>query len=279
MVFKSLACSPAMMYLLRDVSCDRSGLSRYGDILSTGIYDRYLDKLVDICVTNGFRVRRLGYVGPCRAYPFVKVIAGDEDSPHQICFASGIHGEEPAGPFSVLSFLKDACASDFRGLSATIFPVMNPYGFDRGRRRNHNRLDLNRHFFDDPLPLENRLVYNEIRDKDLFFLHTLHEDRDQKNFYLYGYGGKNEDIYRGMISRAGSFFDIEPHKVIEGDKASGGLILDGQMRCEFESRMVKDGVPFVMTSETPVRQPLIDRVECGKALMWEVLRFCKNYMS
>lgn len=241
---------------------------------ASGLYEMYVQRLYDVCFEKGFGLFSIGSVGPCSSYPLFAVCAGGRSARRSVCFVAGIHGEEPAGPLSILRFLKESRGSDFRSVSVLAFPVVNPYGFDIGRRENYLGLDLNRHFQDDILVGENKAVYSRIRAEDILFLHTLHEDADADRFYLYGYRSCASLVYRKAIGVAGSFFPIDCREVIAGDRAFGGLVLNDSPGGELESRMVEDGVPFVMASETPGRASLEKRVDCGVSLMKQVMDFC-----
>lgn len=67
-------------------------------------------------------------------------------NPKDVLVSGGVHGEEPAGVYTILRLLENDILDflgDFRFL---IFPCVNPYGFERGYRFNPDGVDVNRNF-------------------------------------------------------------------------------------------------------------------------------------
>src|SRR5262245_22323182 len=60
----------------------------------------------------------------------------------RVILTAGIHGDEPAGIEAVARFLErpPAWASSFH---FTIFPCMNPHGYNHNLRNNYGDLDIN----------------------------------------------------------------------------------------------------------------------------------------
>lgn len=75
-------------------------------------------------------------------------VHGDRSAFTTVLVLGGIHGDEPKGvnlARRLISLLKqDSTLS--RDIQWVILPVVNPDGFERRRRRNANRIDLNRNF-------------------------------------------------------------------------------------------------------------------------------------
>jgi predicted deacylase len=71
----------------------------------------------------------------------------------RIILSAGIHGEEPAGVYALLEFMKRDISKFLGHFSFLILPCLNPYGFTRGVRFAGGAVDLNRSFDkDDGLP-------------------------------------------------------------------------------------------------------------------------------
>ncbi len=64
----------------------------------------------------------------------------------RIILSAGIHGEEPAGIYALLDFMKRGMTQFLRHFSFLILPCLNPYGFTRGVRYGSGAADLNRAF-------------------------------------------------------------------------------------------------------------------------------------
>lgn len=62
-----------------------------------------------------------------------------------IMITSGHHGNEPAGPMAVLNFIEDWSENPL-DYNVTVFPLINPDGYEMNRRENSRLEDLNRQY-------------------------------------------------------------------------------------------------------------------------------------
>lgn len=240
------------------------------------IYSLFLEELHSVCKEKGLRPRVIGFAGKDKELPIYKIVIPAVGRPRKtVLFAAGMHGNETAGSWAVISFLKRYSPDKYNNLRIVILPVANPYGFDNNKRRNSFGKDLNRHFCDPRLTEDNKILYNSIADENIHFFHSMHEDPDERNFYAYGYEKNTEKIYRDIVKFGGRFFPINNKKKIYGDVADKGLILnikDGSL----EQRLTNDGVPYVICTETPGKQPFSERVEANARMMKKVIQFCNK---
>lgn len=91
----------------------------------------------------------LGFVNYERTiYPFFCVSIADKGviNPKDVLISGGVHGEEPAGVYTLLRFLKDDISDFLKDYRFLVFPCINPFGFEYGHRFNHDGIDINRHF-------------------------------------------------------------------------------------------------------------------------------------
>ena len=235
-----------------------------------GIYSAYLTTLKKVCARKGLR---LITIGTTRTYPIVMVtnIARQTKKP-ALCFSAGIHGDEIAGPLAVLEFITKQNFGALKNLPLYFLPVANPSGFDRGTRRNLSRRDLNRHFCDDELNQENKILYDAIKNKNVYFFHALHEDLDEKGFYLYNYEHKPEPIYRHVLILAKRYCPLQTKAAMSNDKNINGLVTN-KKDGSFEDRLFRAGVPLTMCTESPGKLPLKKRQNLNYELMKFVLNF------
>lgn len=75
-----------------------------------------------------------------------------------VLVSAGIHGEEPAGVFAILEFMRRYMRKYLDRFSFYVFPCINPFGFERGIRGNKDGFDLNRQFEDNDPPTEVALL-------------------------------------------------------------------------------------------------------------------------
>ena len=238
------------------------------------IYKEYISELKKACDKKGIPLHTIGNVGRRKEYPLFKVVLG-RSGKSTVCFSAGIHGEEPAGPWAILEFIKQYNPIKYKDIRIILFPVANPYGFDRGIRRNFLNKDLNGHFCHKKLSGENKILYDAVKDERVYFFHALHEDEGFKKFYLYNFERKPEKIYRDVIVLGKKYFAIDTRRYIYDDPAKNGLIInrpDGS----FEDRLFRDGVPYSMCTETPEGQPLNKRVELNVKMMDLISNFSKG---
>ena len=240
------------------------------------MYKELIKDLKIVCREKGITMKKIGVTGKKKEYPLFKIVINNIPKPKKtICFSAGIHGEEPAGPFSILEFLKQCDPKKFKTIKVIIFPVINPFGFDHGRRRNFLNKDLNGHFCKKVLLGENKIHYDILKKEKIFFFHALHEDEGHKRFYLYNFENKPEPIYRDIIVLAKKYFPIDTSNYIYDDPAKDGLIInrpDGS----FEDRMFRDGVPYSMCTETPEAKPIKQRIALNVRIMKTVIKFSQK---
>jgi predicted deacylase/predicted double-glycine peptidase len=81
----------------------------------------------------------------------------------RVILSAGIHGEEPAGVYTLLEFMNRGIVKYLDHFSFLILPCLNPYGFTRGVRFSCDVSDLNRSFDDVPGPPEVAAVKELLR--------------------------------------------------------------------------------------------------------------------
>ncbi len=106
--------------------------------------------------TPGHRLVKTGRIRTdSGVHPIYAVVTRNfrQDLP-RIILSAGIHGEEPAGVYTLLAFLNRGIANYLKQFSFLILPCLNPYGFTRGVHFSREVSDLNRSFDDAPGPPE-----------------------------------------------------------------------------------------------------------------------------
>jgi hypothetical protein len=235
------------------------------------------------------RLRRLGTL---HKKPFYSVVLMSNPSPGRlsVCLSGGIHGDEPAGAWAVAGFLEKmisdaALLKRFRFL---LLPCLNPTGYEKGTRFNHEGLDLNRMFRRRSAPKEVRWARQAVsemhRDRPPDLDVEFHEDVDTHGFYLYELAQPGEPLWGirvvQAVSRTGP---INTDEEIEGMKADHGVIHPHRQETPLALRMkrrrdwpmafyqYRKGARHTLTLETPVTVPLKQRVEMHLAALGELL--------
>lgn len=198
-----------------------------------------------------------------------------------ICFSMGIHGDEIAGPASVIKFVKEYDAKCFADLRIIIFPFANPFGYSKKRRNGSKNTDLNTSFRYARLRGENRILYNAVKDQKLFFFHALHEYLIEDRFFLYAYTNKKTKFFRRIITEADNFFPILQRSDFpfrSKVRIYNGVIYNYE-DLSFEYRLFKEGAKYCLCTETPGTFPLQKRVEANVKIMNMVANFSKRAKS
>lgn len=126
-------------------------------------------------------VREVACVGEPRTL-LVADLAGDPGAP-TVLVAAGIHGDEPAAPWALLSIVRDGLL-DAR-LTYRFWPCTNPTGYALGTREDAAGRDLNRCFGRGGSAPETRAMLTAMRDRRYALALDLHEDFESDGFYCY----------------------------------------------------------------------------------------------
>jgi len=241
------------------------------------MYEEYVNKLKEACRKKRWKVKEICCVGKNKEYKIFCIANNPLKYTKTVCFLAGMHGDEIGGPFAIVKFIEKFDAKKFGRLKIIIIiPVGNPSGFDKGKRRNYLNKDLNGHFCGRTLFEENKIIYNAVKNKKIFFVHVLYEDIDEARFYLYNFEKNEEEIYKNIIKMASNHVKINKDKEIYGNKSKNGIIKN-RKDCSFEDRLFRDGTPFSMCTESPGKLPLAKRVDLNVKVMNFVLKFALRY--
>jgi predicted deacylase len=108
----------------------------YDRFLETGGYYRELERLA--AGRRDIRIERHRLPYPQAAYDFYRIVsrgAGPDD--RYVLIRAGIHGDEVAGPLTLIRYFDRICDyAHKRGLKLIVYPLGNPDGFD-ARQRYH----------------------------------------------------------------------------------------------------------------------------------------------
>ncbi len=157
-------------------------------------------------------------------YPVYSIILGRGNSKRAL-ISAGIHGDEPAGVETILTFLEKKLFEKYLdSWELTLLPCINPSGLNLGTRENAAGIDLNRKFRDPAPPEEVRWVQNQFQspfDLDL----ELHEDIDSPGYYLYQKeNGSLSKLGRTILDQVSTIMSLNHLDEIEEMPADEGLL-------------------------------------------------------
>ena len=177
-----------------------------------------------------------------------------------ILITGGIHGDEPAGPVSVLRFLERDNTHLLGRFKFLILPCINPYGYVHNTRENRQGVDLNR-LFEETGIVEVDLVKETIEGQRFDFCIDFHEDWEAKGVYFYE-AQRDERWIGPEITR-----QIEKIGPIDGEAGENDLpIADGVFQVDpawgdagLVSYLFHFHADHVMICETPTSWSLDQR--------------------
>ncbi len=195
-----------------------------------------------------------------RAYEIPKYLhlgqsGGDE--PLRIGLFAGIHGDEPEGSHALIQFLHllEAQPDLAQGYCLSVYPVVNPTGFEDGTRHARHGRDLNREFWASSQPAEVRLLEREIRSSQFHGIITLHSDNTSDGLYGFVRGATlSRHLIEPALAAAESVLPRNSNLLIDGFAARHGVIrdcYDGVLSAPPEARPG----PFEIILETPQSAP------------------------
>ncbi len=186
----------------------------------------------------------------------------------RICISTGMHGDEPAGPETLLAAMRRLRENAARlDADLMLFPCDNPTGWELNTRENWEGRDLNREFMKRDQAREIRIVESVLEGRRFDFTLDIHEDIDTYGMYLYerarpGRASLAEEMIAALRARG---MPVEESEMIEGMPASGGIIVPGGplRRSDLPKAVYfwHHGVLQLITTESPGRLELRRRVE------------------
>jgi protein MpaA len=131
--------------------------------------------------TRALALREVACVGAARTLLVAELVS--RPGAPQIALSAGVHGDEPAGPWALLSIVRDGLL-DLR-YNYRIWCCTNPSGYERGTRENAEGNDINRSFNAGGTTPEARAIVTANRDRRFALAVDLHEDFEADGFYCY----------------------------------------------------------------------------------------------
>ncbi len=241
--------------------------------MKSGEYYRLLRKY---CSEKGLHLKKIGNTGDKKNYPIFSVTNRINRKSKSICFIAGIHGDEIAPSLAILKFIKTFNSERLKNVNIILIPIGNPTGFEAKKRENYLGINLNKHFSDKKLIGENKIIYGFLKKYKFYFVCALHEDLEEKKFYMYNFERKKERIYREIARLGKKRFGVKNGNV-EGHTSMRGLITniksnDGSI----EYRLFYEGAAFAMCTETPGKRKLSERIKFNEEIIKKVIDFAAD---
>jgi len=224
-----------------------------------------------------FEVRGIGEISfEGNAYEILKLVSRLSPSPYAvrvpICLVAGVHGDEPDGILAALEFARRFSRTPqlVSNYALTIYPCVNPVGYERMTRENGVGKDLNREFFRNSREGEVEMLEAELRAHEFTGFIGGHSDYESFGLYAYATGAVlSERLAKPALFQASSVIPINTDAVIDGHPAQHGII---NQKFPGSLGPLSKGVsePFDITIETPNLFALSKRVE-AQAIAFETI--------
>lgn len=230
-------------------------------------YTGYTSRLIKICRKQKISYKVIGsekFEKLNLKYPLYRVDINPKGKKKFIVIA-GTHGDEIAGPLSLLFLLQESKKYLNQDYHYLIYPVINPTGFDFRTRKDDDNRDLN-NMSASALKSKNyrevKVLYKDMEKVESEVFIALHEDLDEDRFYAYVFEKGQELIYREMIKRISRSCKIWKSKRIYENKSDGqGLVINAHDQ-SIEDRVFCLGkARLSLCTETPGKLPLKKRIE------------------
>ena len=247
----------------------------------------FTKQLFEICSQKDFWLKILGIVDGYEIWLVRtrEIYSFDHKDP-RVLIVAGFHGEEVAGPWGVLKWLKECTEEQLKSVDVSIIPIVNPWGFARGKRYGASDMKTNHGFCHpdkngdqiEPSP-EGKILVDSMEflrplSQDGFL--SLHEDKTVKEYYLYTFehgnkpGRFTKQLKKELSKHFPKAYDgiayVDSKAKESGPSCKNGLVYkfcDGS----FEDWMFHQGVPKVAVTETPGVYKLQRRVTANTRII------------
>ncbi len=230
-------------------------------------YANLVNSLITLCNVHRFDYKIVGYElfeKINQTYPIYRIVVNPKMRT-KFCIIAGVHGNEIAGPHTILEALTKPKKFFDDKIRYDIFPLINPVGFDLGQRYDDDNRDLNC-LNKKTLKSKNYReiqAFNEATKNQRFdALISLHEDLLQTKFYAYIFEKDKNPLYRKLISSTEKKINIWKSKnIYENFSDEEGLVINAHDQA-IEDRLYCQGrAKISLTTETPGKIPLNRRVK------------------
>ena len=183
-----------------------------------------------------------------------------------VYLSAGVHGDEPAPPWGLLSWALDHLDL-LRTGSFILSPCLNPVGLVGNTRMDGQGKDLNRrfHITRDPLIKAWRTF---MKGRLLVFSLCLHEDYDSQGCYVYEVSNQRRLQCEAPMAAIEEFLPRDLRREIEGRPARRGIIrpkiIPPGLHGPEALVLHQQGCPVTLTFETPSEFGLDDRVRAHR---------------
>jgi len=230
-------------------------------------YGKYISELMKLTQKHRISAEIIGYekfekIG--RKEPLYRLIINPE-AKINFCIVAGIHGEEIAGPFSILRALQNPEKYFAKKIRYQIYPILNPTGFDLKQRHDDDGKQLNaitKQILKSKNFKEVKLFFDDIKNINFDVFLSLHEEIINEEFYAFVYEKTPVAIYEKIMRANKKYAKIFKNKTIEKFKTDkNGLVMNIHDQTFEDYFFSHKQTPISLCTETPGQLPLATRIK------------------
>jgi hypothetical protein len=212
-------------------------------------YNKLVTEIINLNIP--FKIEIIGYVEYDKIYPMLALKLISKMAQKTVIITSGHHGEEYYAINVLLHWLKQPNTSP--EFNYYVFPVCNPYGYEKGYRNNGNRQETNNetHFMKNSKVPELAILFEEFpRTVDLYL--DVHGDTGKEEVYCYEHKAENlPSIAEKALIDNDSIIPYLKTKTIYKSPLQNGVIIPPKYDIGLEGFLEKLGVKYSLALELP----------------------------
>jgi hypothetical protein len=238
-------------------------------------YNKLVTEIINLNLP--FKIEIIGYVTySYKIYPMLALKMISKMAQKTVIITGGHHGEEYYAINALLEWLKRPIQNP--EFNYYVFPVCNPYGYEKNYRNNGNRQETNNdtHFMKDSKVPELAVLFEEFpRTADLYL--DIHGDTGKSEVYCYEHKAENlPPIAEKALLENDSIISYIKSKTIYGSSLKSGVIIPPKYDIGLEGFLEKLGIKYSLALELPKKMEGQKMVQGGVAIINSILRHFKE---
>ena len=238
-------------------------------------YNKLVNEIINLNLP--YRMEIIGYVVYFKKiYPLLAIKYISKMANKTVIITSGQHGDEPFAVTTLLKWLKQPIM--FSDLNYFIFPIINPFGYEKNCRDNGGRQDTNNddNFVKNSKVPELSILFEQFpQTADIII--DLHGDTGKENVYCYEHKAENRpSIAEKALIENDILLPYLRNKTIDKNIITNGVVIPPKCDIGIEGYMEKLGVEYTITVELPGKYDGQKRTAGGIAIINSILKNFKE---
>lgn len=237
-------------------------------------YNKIITEILNLNLP--YRIELIGFVTYDKIYPMIGLKSISKMANKTIIITAGQHGDESFGVSTLIKWMKQPIL--FSDFNYYIYPIINPFGYEKSRRTNGNRQDTNNdiNFCKDSKVPELAILFEQFpQNCDLIL--DIHGDTGKDAVYCYEHKSENlPSIAEPALIENDTLLPYLRTKTIYKIPITNGVILPPKCDIGIEAVLEKLGVQYSLTLELPGKHDGQKRAEGGIAIINSILKNFKG---